>query len=110
MSTARLTARGVYPHQRLRHLLASVRRFRPLEFGPYHFPEKLMPFTIIKCLSGEPIPAYGKGANVRDWLFVEDHARALTAVFETGAPRETYNVGGSSERTNLSVVESICDT
>lgn len=78
-------------------------------YGPYHFPEKLIPLTIIKCLKGEPIPVYGKGDNVRDWLFVEDHARALTTVFEQGTPGETYNIGGSAERTNLTVVESICD-
>src|SRR5262249_48766913 len=79
-------------------------------YGPYHFPEKLIPLTIIKCLRGESIPVYGKGDNVRDWLFVEDHARALTTVFESGVPGECYNIGGMAERTNLSVVESICDT
>src|SRR5262249_47165161 len=79
-------------------------------YGPYHFPEKLIPLTIIKCLKGEPIPVYGKGDNVRDWLFVEDHARALTTVFEGGTAGETYNIGGSAERTNLTVVEAICDT
>jgi dTDP-glucose 4,6-dehydratase len=78
-------------------------------YGPYHFPEKLIPLTIIKCLKGEAIPVYGKGDNVRDWLFVEDHARALATVFEKGKPGETYNIGGSAERTNLSVVEAICD-
>jgi dTDP-glucose 4,6-dehydratase len=65
---------------------------------------------IIKCLSGEALPVYGKGANVRDWLFVDDHVRALTTVFEKGAPGESYMVGGRSERTNLAVVETICDT
>lgn len=79
-------------------------------YGPYHFPEKLIPLMIIKCLSGEALPVYGKGANVRDWLFVDDHVRALTAVFERGAPGESYMVGGRSERTNLAVVETICDT
>lgn len=79
-------------------------------YGPYHFPEKLIPLAIIKCLKGEPIPVYGKGDNVRDWLFVEDHARALTVVFETGRPGETYNIGASSERSNLEVVHAICDT
>ena len=79
-------------------------------YGPYHFPEKLIPLAIIKCLKGQPIPVYGKGDNVRDWLFVEDHARALMTVFEKGRPGETYNIGGSAERTNLSVVEAICDT
>jgi dTDP-glucose 4,6-dehydratase len=79
-------------------------------YGPYHFPEKLIPLMIIKCLSGEALPVYGKGANVRDWLFVDDHVRALTTVFEKGTPGESYMVGGRSERTNLAVVETICDT
>jgi dTDP-glucose 4,6-dehydratase len=79
-------------------------------YGPYHFPEKLIPLMIIKCLSGEALPVYGKGANVRDWLFVDDHVRALTTVFEKGTPGESYMVGGRSERTNLGVVETICDT
>src|SRR4051812_617670 len=76
-------------------------------YGPYHFPEKLIPLVIIKCLAGEPLPIYGKGDNIRDWLFVEDHVRALQAVFERGVPGETYNIGGNSERTNLAVVEAI---
>lgn len=79
-------------------------------YGPYHFPEKLIPLMIIKCLSGEALPVYGQGANVRDWLYVDDHVRALTTVFEKGTPGESYMVGGRSERTNLSVVETICDT
>jgi dTDP-glucose 4,6-dehydratase len=79
-------------------------------YGPYHFPEKLIPLMIIKCLAGEALPVYGKGANVRDWLYVDDHVRALTAVFERGVPGESYMVGGRSERTNLAVVETICDT
>lgn len=78
-------------------------------YGPYHFPEKLIPHMIIKALSGQSLPVYGDGQNVRDWLFVEDHARALALVAEKGRPGETYNIGGSSERTNLHVVESICD-
>lgn len=77
-------------------------------YGPYHFPEKLIPLIIIKCLNGEPLPIYGKGTNVRDWLHVEDHVRALTCVFEKGEPGETYVVGGRSERTNIAVVKSIC--
>jgi len=79
-------------------------------YGPYHFPEKLIPLIIIRALAGEPLPVYGDGSNVRDWLFVEDHARALRTVFETGVPGETYNVGGNSERTNLDVVHAICST
>jgi len=77
-------------------------------YGPYHFPEKLIPLIIIRALKGEPLPIYGDGANVRDWLFVEDHARALQAVFEKGQPGETYNVGGAAERTNIEVVKTIC--
>ena len=77
-------------------------------YGPYHFPEKLIPLMIIRALGGEPLPVYGDGSNVRDWLFVEDHARALRAVFETGVPGETYNVGGNSERRNIDVVQAIC--
>lgn len=78
-------------------------------YGPYHFPEKLIPHIIIKGLAGEPLPVYGDGQNIRDWLYVEDHAKALTLVLERGAVGETYNVGGRNERTNLHVVESICD-
>jgi len=78
-------------------------------YGPYHFPEKLIPLMIIKCLAGEALPVYGQGQNVRDWLYVDDHVRALTAVFERGTPGESYMVGGRSERTNLAVVETICD-
>jgi dTDP-glucose 4,6-dehydratase len=79
-------------------------------YGPFHFPEKLIPLMIIKCLAGEALPVYGKGDNVRDWLYVEDHVRALQAVFEGGKVGESYMVGGRSERTNLAVVHVICDT
>ena len=79
-------------------------------YGPYHFPEKLIPLMIIKCLSGEALPVYGKGANIRDWLYVDDHVRALRAVFEGGKVGTSYMVGGNSERTNLGVVTTICDT
>lgn len=79
-------------------------------YGPYHFPEKLIPLVIIRALGGEPLPVYGDGSNVRDWLFVEDHARALRAVFERGVPGETYNVGGNAERRNIDVVTAICAT
>jgi dTDP-glucose 4,6-dehydratase len=78
-------------------------------YGPYHFPEKLVPLMIIKALAGETLPVYGKGDNVRDWLYVEDHVRALQAVFERGTPGETYNIGGHNEVKNLTVVETICD-
>ena len=77
-------------------------------YGPYHFPEKLIPLVTLKALHGEPLPVYGKGENVRDWLFVEDHARALQTVFERGTPGETYNVGGNAERQNIAVVRQIC--
>jgi dTDP-glucose 4,6-dehydratase len=78
-------------------------------YGPYHFPEKLIPHMTIKGLASEPLPVYGDGQNIRDWLYVEDHARALTTVLEHGKVGETYNVGGRNERTNLHVVEAICD-
>lgn len=78
-------------------------------YGPYHFPEKLIPLVILNALEGKPLPVYGKGENVRDWLFVEDHAAALETIFRTGAVGESYNVGGRAERTNLQVVEAICD-
>ena len=78
-------------------------------FGPYQFPEKLIPLTIINALGGRSLPVYGKGDNVRDWLYVEDHARALRLVLEKGGVGESYNVGGRNERTNLQVVERICD-
>lgn len=77
-------------------------------YGPYHFPEKLIPLVIIKALHGEALPVYGNGQHVRDWLFVEDHARALLKVLEKGAAGETYNIGGHNEHTNLEVVQSIC--
>jgi dTDP-glucose 4,6-dehydratase len=78
-------------------------------YGPYHFPEKLIPLVILNALDGKQLPIYGKGDNIRDWLYVEDHARALVTVVETGRAGETYNIGGRNERTNLEVVETICD-
>lgn len=78
-------------------------------YGPYHFPEKLIPLTILNALEGKPLPVYGDGSNVRDWLYVEDHAAALELILKTGRPGETYNVGGRNERTNLQVVHAICD-
>jgi dTDP-glucose 4,6-dehydratase len=77
-------------------------------YGPYHFPEKLIPLVILNALDQKPLPIYGKGDNIRDWLYVEDHARALVLAVEKGVPGETYNVGGRNERTNLEVVETIC--
>lgn len=79
-------------------------------YGPFHFPEKLIPLIILNALDGKPLPVYGSGDHVRDWLFVDDHAKALTLVLEKGVPGEKYNVGGNNERTNLQVVETICDT
>jgi len=78
-------------------------------YGPFHFPEKLIPLVILNALDEKPLPVYGAGANVRDWLFVEDHARALELVVTKGKPGESYNIGGRAERANLSVVETICD-
>jgi dTDP-glucose 4,6-dehydratase len=78
-------------------------------YGPFHFPEKLIPHMIIKALADQQLPIYGDGQNIRDWLFVEDHASALALVMERGSIGETYNIGGRSERTNLTVVETICD-
>jgi dTDP-glucose 4,6-dehydratase len=77
-------------------------------YGPYHFPEKLVPLMIAKALDDEPLPIYGKGDQVRDWLFVEDHVRALQAVFERGEVGRTYNVGGHNERQNIEVVRTLC--
>jgi dTDP-glucose 4,6-dehydratase len=78
-------------------------------YGPYHFPEKLIPHMILKALAGEALPVYGDGMNVRDWLYVEDHARALALVLARGGIGETYNIGSRNERTNRQVVETICD-
>lgn len=77
-------------------------------YGPYHFPEKLIPLVILNALEGKPLPIYGDGANIRDWLYVEDHARALDLIAERGTIGETYNVGGRNERRNIDVVERIC--
>ena len=77
-------------------------------YGPYQYPEKLIPLTITSALAGKPLPVYGKGENVRDWLYVDDHARALVTVLERGQVGETYNIGGNSERKNIDVVRTIC--
>ena len=77
-------------------------------YGPYQFPEKLIPVVILKCLSGEPIPVYGQGENIRDWLYVEDHADALLTTLENGSIGETYNIGGNNERKNIDLVRTIC--
>jgi dTDP-glucose 4,6-dehydratase len=77
-------------------------------YGPCHFPEKLIPLAILKALHGEPIPIYGAGDNIRDWLYVEDHARALFTILNEAPAGESYNIGGDAERTNLDVVQSIC--
>jgi dTDP-glucose 4,6-dehydratase len=78
-------------------------------YGPFQFPEKLIPLMILNALEGKPLPVYGDGCNVRDWLFVEDHCSAIRAVIERGRVGETYNIGGNSERKNLDVVAAICD-
>ncbi|MFG1357389.1 dTDP-glucose 4,6-dehydratase [Xanthobacter pseudotagetidis] len=77
-------------------------------YGPYHFPEKLIPLVILNALEGAPLPVYGTGENVRDWLYVEDHAEALVLIATKGRPGESYNVGGASERRNIDVVRAIC--
>jgi dTDP-glucose 4,6-dehydratase len=77
-------------------------------YGPFHFPEKLFPLVILNALDGRPLPVYGDGRQVRDWLFVEDHCRAVSAVLERGRPGETYNVGGLCERANIDAVRAIC--
>ena len=77
-------------------------------YGPYQFPEKLIPVVILKCLRGEPIPVYGKGENIRDWLYVGDHCSALRTVLDKGIPGETYNIGGNNEQTNINLVKAIC--
>lgn len=78
-------------------------------YGPYHFPEKLIPHMILNALNGKPLPVYGDGLQVRDWLYVEDHAKALIKVVTEGKVGETYNIGGHNEKTNLEVVQTICD-
>ena len=78
-------------------------------YGPYQFPEKLIPLTILRALDGKTLPVYGDGTNVRDWLYVEDHCRALLTVMKRGRTGETYNIGGSSERRNIDIVRLLCD-
>jgi dTDP-glucose 4,6-dehydratase len=78
-------------------------------YGPYHFPEKLVPLVILNALEGKPLPVYGKGDQIRDWLYVDDHARALYKVVKEGKPGETYNVGGHNEKQNIEVVHTLCD-
>ena len=77
-------------------------------YGPYHFPEKLVPVIILNALAGKPLPIYGNGSNIRDWLYVEDHADALLLVLETGTIGRSYNIGGESELTNLELVQTLC--
>ena len=78
-------------------------------YGPFHFPEKLIPLVILNALEGKPLPVYGKGDQIRDWLYVEDHARALYKVVTEGEPGETYNIGGHNEKQNIEVVHTLCD-
>ena len=77
-------------------------------YGPFHFPEKLIPLVLLNALKGQPLPIYGDGSNVRDWLYVRDHCSAIERVLEAGRPGETYNIGGCNEKTNLQVVETLC--
>ena len=78
-------------------------------YGPYQFPEKLIPLMILNCLEGKPLPIYGDGQNIRDWLFVKDHCQAIWLVAQKGIVGETYNIGGECERTNLQIVHTVCD-
>ncbi len=78
-------------------------------YGPFQFPEKLIPLTILNAIEGKPLPLYADGQHVRDWLFVEDHCRALLAALQRGRPGEVYNIGGNCQRTNLAIVESLCE-
>jgi dTDP-glucose 4,6-dehydratase len=78
-------------------------------YGPFHFPEKLIPLIILNALEGKPLPVYGKGNQIRDWLYVEDHARALYKVVSEGEIGETYNIGGHNEKRNIDVVRTICE-
>jgi len=78
-------------------------------YGPFHFPEKLIPLVILNALEGRPLPVYGQGLQVRDWLYVEDHARALLRVVESGTPGQTYNIGGHNEQRNIDVVHALCE-
>ncbi len=77
-------------------------------YGPYQFPEKLIPVVILKCFRREPIPVYGKGENIRDWLYVEDHCKALHAVISRGRIGQTYNIGGNNEKRNIDLVHLLC--
>jgi dTDP-glucose 4,6-dehydratase len=78
-------------------------------YGPYHFPEKLIPLTILNAIEGKPLPVYGDGGNVRDWLYVEDHCEAIRLILERGVAGDTYNIGGACEKRNLEVVEAVCE-
>ncbi len=78
-------------------------------YGPFQFPEKLIPLMIVNILNEQPLPVYGKGENIRDWLYVADHCRALSTVLQKGEPGETYNIGGGEEKKNIAVVKTICD-
>ena len=78
-------------------------------YGPWHFPEKLIPLIILNALDGKPLPIYGDGGHIRDWLYVEDHCRGIHLVLQEGRPGEKYNIGGNNERTNLQIVDTICD-
>ena len=96
----------VQAYGRTYHLPITISRCSN-NYGPYHFPEKLIPLMIANCLNDKPLPVYGKGENVRDWLYVEDHCRAIDMIIHKGEVGEVYNIGGHNERTNLQVVKTI---
>ena len=85
-----------------------VRRARPPDYGPYQFPEKMIPLMVLNALEGKPLPVYGDGLQVRDWLYVEDHCAAIWLVLQRGRVEETYNIGGLNEQPNLEVVRMVC--
>ena len=101
----RSSGAGVSPHLGLPVLTTNCSN----NYGPFQFPEKLIPLMILNALEGKPLPVYGDGSNVRDWLYVEDHCAAIRAVLDRGRVGETYNIGGNSERKNIDVVTAICD-
>ena len=108
-SATKASADHLAPTWRVTYGLPTILTNCSNNYGPYHFPEKLIPLAILNAVEGKPLPVYGRGENVRDWLYVEDHAAALLLAARRGAAGQSYNVGGRSERRNIDVVEAICD-